>query len=61
MKNVGTMDRVIRILLAIALFSLFVLLPGAFKWFGLFGFVPLATAAFGVCPLYSMLHISTKR
>lgn len=61
MKNIGKTDRIIRILLAIILFSLFVLLPGNSKWFGLLGFVPLATAAIGICPLYSIFHISTRR
>jgi hypothetical protein len=37
---------------------LFVLEGGA-KWFGLIGLVPLATAVFGYCPLYSLLGMST--
>jgi hypothetical protein len=61
MKNVGNADRVIRIILAIILFSLFFLLSGNYKWFGLLGLIPLITAIVGVCPLYSILHISTKR
>lgn len=60
-KNVGTVDRVVRIILAIVLFSLFFLLPGNLKWFGLLGLIPLITALVGVCPLYSVLHISTNK
>lgn len=60
MKNVGTIDRVIRIVAAVVLFSLFLLLPGNLKWFGLLGFLPLITAIVGVCPLYSIFHISTR-
>ena len=61
MKNVGNIDRVIRILIAVALFSLMILLRGNLKWLGLLGLIPLFTAIIGVCPLYSILHISTKR
>ena len=60
MKNVGNIDRVIRILIAVALFSLMILLHGNLKWLGLLGLIPLFTAIVGVCPLYSILHISTK-
>lgn len=58
MKNIGTADRVIRVVIAAALFSLLLLLQGNLKWLGL---IPLITAIVGVCPLYSLLHISTKR
>lgn len=59
MKNVGTVDRIIRILLAMILFGLFYLLDSNLKWLSLLGLIPLATAVFGICPLYSLLHIST--
>lgn len=59
MKNVGKIDRVVRIVLAVGLFSLFILLPGNLKWFGLVGLIPLVTAMIGICPLYSVFHIST--
>lgn len=61
MKNIGNIDRVIRILIAVALFSLMIFLHGNLKWLGLLGLIPLFTAMVGVCPLYSILHISTKR
>lgn len=61
MKNIGTADRVIRVVIAAALFSLLLLLQGNLKWLGLLGLIPLITAIVGVCPLYSLLHISTKR
>ncbi|MEX1308566.1 MAG: DUF2892 domain-containing protein [Eubacteriales bacterium] len=59
-KNVGKTDKVIRIVLAVALFSLFIFLDGSAKWWGLLGFVPLATGLMGSCPLYSVFKISTK-
>ena len=61
MKNVGTVDRVIRIILALALFSLLFVLQGSIRWIGLLGLIPLVTAIVGVCPIYSLLHISTNR
>lgn len=59
-KNVGKTDKVIRIVLAVALFSLFIFLDGSAKWWGLLGLVPLATGLMGSCPLYSVFKISTK-
>lgn len=61
MKNIGTLDRTLRVILAIVLFGLVFVLHGYAKWFCLLGFIPLATAITGVCPLYSFLHISTKK
>jgi hypothetical protein len=56
-SNVGTLDRVIRLVLAAALFSLFFLLPGDQKWFGLIGIVPLVTGLAKWCPLYTIFGI----
>ncbi|MEO5695099.1 MAG: DUF2892 domain-containing protein [Usitatibacter sp.] len=58
-KNVGTIDRVVRVLLGLGLLSLLFLLEGNARWFGLIGIVPLLTATFGYCPPYSMLGINT--
>ncbi|MGW8114561.1 YgaP family membrane protein [Caproicibacterium sp. NSD3] len=60
-KNIGNVGRAIRGVLSVTLFSLFFVLPKNKKWFSLFGFIPLATAISGVCPLYSFLHISTRK
>ena len=57
--NVGTLDRVVRLLLAVGLFSLFFILPGEQKWLGLIGIVPLATGSLQWCPLYSLFGIRT--
>ena len=57
--NVGGMDKVIRIVLGIALLSLLVLLDGSIRWVGLIGIVPLLTGLVGYCPLYALLGIST--
>ena len=60
--NVGTVDRVVRIVVGLALiaFALGYLAPGAsYRWIGWIGVIPLFTAAFGTCPLYSLLGMST--
>ncbi len=55
-RNVGTIDRVIRILIGLVVLS-FALIGGS-KW-GYLGFVPLITGLTGWCPPYSFLGIST--
>lgn len=57
--NIGTADRVIRLLLAVGLFSLFFILSGDQKWLGLIGIVPLGTALMQWCPLYTLFGIRT--
>lgn len=60
-KNVGAADRVVRVILGIALLAFFfVLVPESpWRWVGLIGIVPLLTAAIGSCPLYTILGLST--
>ncbi len=55
--NEGTIDRVLRIILGVALLVLTVVGPKTL-W-GLIGVVPLLTGIVGTCPLYSLLGLST--
>jgi hypothetical protein len=55
--NAGTADRLIRVVLGLAILSLALVGPRT-PW-GYLGLVPLLTGALGVCPLYSVLGIST--
>lgn len=55
--NVGTIDRVLRIIVGIALISLVFVGPQT-PW-GWIGLVPLLTAVVGYCPAYSLLGIRT--
>ncbi|HHZ10230.1 MAG TPA: DUF2892 domain-containing protein [Rhizobiales bacterium] len=58
--NVGSADRVIRIVLGVVILSLFFIYPGAWwRYYTLIGIVPLLTGLAGTCPLYSILGIST--
>ena len=61
-KNVGMIDRVIRILLGIILLYLFVVNMVAAPWsylVALIGLILLVTGIVGSCPLYSMLGMNT--
>lgn len=60
-KNVGTVDRWVRIVLGVALLSLIVFLSGGIRWIGLIGLIPLLTGIAGYCPLYSLFKISTNK
>lgn len=49
--NVGFVDRVVRVIVGLALLSLFFIYPGAAWRYGLLvGLVPLLTGLFGTCP-----------
>jgi len=55
--NVGTVDRVLRIIAGLALLSL--VFVGPKTMWGLVGLVPLLTAFVGFCPAYTLLGIRT--
>jgi hypothetical protein len=55
--NVGDVDRIVRVLVGLALLSLTVVGPNS--WWGLIGIVPLLTGVFRICPAYSLLGLST--
>jgi hypothetical protein len=58
-KNVGSVDKVVRIIVGLALLSLLVLRNDSSRWLGLIGVVPLLTVALSWCPLYTLLGIKT--
>lgn len=55
--NVGTIDRVIRIVAGIALITLAA--TGVFTPWGWIGVVPLLTGIFKFCPIYPLLGMNT--
>lgn len=55
-RNVGTADRVARIVVGVALLAL--ALTGRSAW-GWLGVIPLATALVGSCPLYTLFGVRT--
>lgn len=58
-SNVGSLDRVVRIIMGLGLLSLIFLLNGPLRWIGLIGLVPLMTAVMGSCPIYTLLGINS--
>ena len=60
-RNVGTIDRIIRLVIGVMLLGLYGALEPPLRYFTLIGLVPLGTAILGNCPLYTMLGISTRR
>ena len=56
-KNIGSVDRVLRIVVGLGLIALAVFNEGmAWGWIGV---VPLGTAVFSSCPAYSLLGLNT--
>ena len=55
--NVGTIDRIIRIVLGLVLIAL--IFVGPKTWWGLLGFIPLGTGLVRFCPLYMPFGIKT--
>jgi hypothetical protein len=55
-KNVGGIDRILRIIVGLALIGWGIF---AQNWLGAIGIVPLATALIGWCPAYLPFGIST--
>ncbi|MBB6177072.1 hypothetical protein HNQ82_001903 [Anoxybacillus tengchongensis] len=58
--NVGSVDRMIRFVLGIALLGLF-FLEGNIKYVGILGVVLIATAFIRFCPLYVPFRINTTK
>ena len=56
-RNVGKIDRIVRIVLGLGLLSLAFFGPQT-AW-GYIGIVPLLTAAIGNCPAYSLFGIDS--
>lgn len=57
-KNVGSADKVVRIILGLVIIVLGFVYS---SWWGLVGIIPLATAFMGFCPIYAPFKISTNK
>jgi len=61
-KNVGMIDRVVRIILGIVFIAVFAFNMVAAPWsylVALIGLIALVTGAIGTCPLYSLIGLNT--
>jgi len=56
-KNVGGIDKMLRIVAGVALIALTVM--GVLPVWGYIGIVPVATGLMGWCPLYPLLGLNT--
>lgn len=59
-KNVGSIDKILRVLIGAALIAFAVMSTASWAWVGWIGIVPLVTAFVGTCPAYSIFGISSK-
>ena len=55
-KNVGSIDRLVRMILGLVIIAWGIY---AENWFGLIGIIPLMTALLNWCPFYIPLKLST--
>jgi hypothetical protein len=58
-KNIGSIDKIIRLVLAVGLFSLFFILEGNARYWGLTGLIFLGTALFNFCPIWAIFGVNT--
>jgi hypothetical protein len=61
--NVGTIDRVLRVVIGLALIAFAIALgfpQTGWNWVGWIGVMPLITAVMGNCPAYSVLGLSSR-
>ncbi len=57
MKNVGGIDKILRIVVGLGLIA--IVFIGPQTPLGWLGIVPLATGLFGFCPFYTLLGLNT--
>lgn len=58
-KNVGHLDRIVRVIIGLGLLSLVFVLEGTVRWFGLIGLVLLVTGVMSYCPAYGLFGLRT--
>ena len=59
-RNMGTLDRIIRLVIGLMILGLYGALEPPLRYLTLVGLIPLGTALLGSCPMYSVLGISTR-
>jgi len=61
MKNVGGIDRILRIVIGAVLIALVFVMPETFNPWGWIGVVPLLTGLFNFCPFYSLIGLNPSK
>ncbi|MHB8455236.1 MAG: YgaP family membrane protein [Acidiferrobacterales bacterium] len=59
-QNVGSADKIVRVIVGLGLLSLMFILEGNIRWIGLIGVVPILTALSGWCPAYSLFGLNSS-
>ena len=54
-RNLGTLERVLRLIAGVAILGLFGALASPWRYLTLIGLIPLGTALTGHCPVYHAL------
>lgn len=57
--NVGSADRILRVIVGLALLSLIFFVDSPWRWVGLIGALSLATGLAARCPAYSLFGFRT--
>ena len=60
--NVGSIDRILRVIIGRVMIAYAIPIgfsSTGWNWVGWIGVIPLATAAFGFCPLYTIFGMNT--
>lgn len=60
-KNMGQMDRIIRIIIGIILLGLALVVEGGLRWIAGLGAILLLTGIVSFCPLYLPFGINTRK
>ncbi|MCM2264592.1 MAG: DUF2892 domain-containing protein [Desulfuromonadales bacterium] len=55
----STTERIVRVIVGLAILSLMLFLEGTARYWGLLGLIPIATAIFRYCPISYLLHVDT--
>lgn len=58
-RNIGSVDRAVRVLIGLGLLAFALFSGNQYAWIGYIGIVPILTAVFSSCPLYSVLGMNT--
>lgn len=59
-RNVGGIDRILRIAIGLALLAgFFMYTEASYRWLFPLGLIPLFTGIFGTCPLYRLFGMSS--
>ncbi|MBL8987029.1 MAG: DUF2892 domain-containing protein [Gemmatimonadales bacterium] len=58
-RNVGSMDRLIRLVIGVLVLGLYGALEAPWRYVTLLGLIPVGTALTGNCPIYTLLGIDT--